>query len=130
MSTTYWIALPMVPASARTCAYGFCPTGVTGYSPLHKGLQTKVFTFLSRSDLESRAQEALNPAKFIVQSAHSAQQCPQRPRSGQYEDILVYSDSLDFADDVHLVKLLRQDSSCVALFVLARYLDLGQRSVI
>jgi two-component system, OmpR family, response regulator len=87
----------------------------------------KVLTLLPRSDLQRRVGKALNSDQFVVDSVVSSKDCLQFARFSQYEGILLDSGSVVFKDLVVLVKLLRQESSALALFVFERYLGLEQR---
>jgi two-component system OmpR family response regulator len=87
----------------------------------------KVLTFLPRFDLKRRVEKALSSALFVVETVSSPKECLEFTQFVQYEGVLVDSDSLIFGYVLALVRLLRQENSDAALFVLARYLDLEQR---
>jgi two-component system, OmpR family, response regulator len=87
----------------------------------------KVLTFLPRCDLQRRVEKGLSSAQFVVETVFSAKECLEFAQFGQYEAVLVDSDSLVFADALTLVRLLREENSDVSLFVFAHYLDLEQR---
>lgn len=86
-----------------------------------------MLTFLTRSTLQRRIEQALRAPPFVVDTTAIAKECLQFAESAKYDAILIDADSLNFGDDLTLVKLLRQLNSDTSLFVLARYLDLEQR---
>jgi two-component system OmpR family response regulator len=87
----------------------------------------KVLSFLSRTDLQRRVERALQSAQFVVETVGSAKDCLQFARFSHYSGVLIDGESMQYADTLLLVKLLRQENSNVALFVFARYLELEQR---
>ena len=87
----------------------------------------RVLIFVHRSDLRKRVAGALSSTQFVVDSVASAEECLQSARLTRHEGVLVDSEFFLFNDVLVLVKLLRQENSGQALFVLARYLDLEQR---
>jgi two-component system OmpR family response regulator len=87
----------------------------------------KVLTFFTRRDLERRIERALSSTQYVVEKAVSEHECLSLTRFIRYEGILVDSDSYNPGSLVLLVKLLRNENSSVALYVLGRYFDLEQR---
>jgi DNA-binding response OmpR family regulator len=87
----------------------------------------RALSFIPRCELQKRVASALNSAHLVVETANTAKGCLELTRLEPYECVLVDSDSLLFEDIVLLVRLLRHESTATALFVFARYLDLGQR---
>ena len=87
----------------------------------------RVLTYLPRSDLKRRVEEALSSAQFVVATVDSVDDCSYFARVAKYDGILIDSDSLVFAETLVLVKQLRQENLNASLFVFARYLDLEQR---
>jgi DNA-binding response OmpR family regulator len=87
----------------------------------------RVLIFLHRSDLRKRVAGALSSTQFVVDSVASAKECLQSAQLTRHEGVLVDSEFFVFEDVLALIRLLREENSTQALFVLARYLDLEQR---
>ena len=87
----------------------------------------RVLIFLHRSELRTRVAEALSSTEFVVDSVVSAKECLRSAQLTRHEGVLVDSEFFVFEDVLALVRLLREENSNQALFVLARYLDLEQR---
>lgn len=83
--------------------------------------------FVPRHDVQRRIEGALRSNHFVVETTDTVHECMHIARFAQYDGIIVDSDSLLFEDVVLFVKHIRDEDSRVALFVLGRYLDLGQR---
>jgi two-component system OmpR family response regulator len=87
----------------------------------------KVLAFLPTVDLQRHITEALNSARFTVETVASVKECLQLAKFSGCEGVLVDSDSLFLGDVFALVKQLRHEHPNISLFVIARYLDLEQR---
>jgi DNA-binding response OmpR family regulator len=87
----------------------------------------KVIAFIPRCEVQRRVQKSLASYHFEVDSVSSIKECLQIARFVQYGGIVIDSDPLMFQDVVVAMKLLRQERSDIALFVLSRCFDLEQR---
>jgi DNA-binding response OmpR family regulator len=87
----------------------------------------RVLTFLHRFDLRRRVAKELRAAQFVVDAVASPKECLESAQLTHHEGVLLDSDFLVFEDVLALVRLLREENSNQAIFVLARYFDLERR---
>jgi two-component system OmpR family response regulator len=87
----------------------------------------KVITLLRQGDLKSRLEQALVQDQYVVEQSVSPFDCLIFSRLSQYDCAIIECEAFADQEVLTLVKMLRSERPSMALFVLARHLDLEKR---
>jgi two-component system, OmpR family, response regulator len=87
----------------------------------------KVITLLSQGDLKRKIERALVQDQYVVERSMSPLDCLTFSRLSQYDCAVIDCESFADQEVLTLIKTLRSEKPSMALFVLARHLDLEKR---